>query len=74
VTELEWIDVDSTAVASVAYDVAAEVIYVRFTSGVEYAYEACPPHVWEEFTAPGQSHGKYVNETLKCKPYHRLGG
>jgi hypothetical protein len=73
-TELDWIEVYSTTVASAAYDADAEVIYVRFIGGAEYAYELCPPHVWAEFVAPGQSPGKYVNETLKYKPYRKLDG
>jgi hypothetical protein len=73
-TELEWIDMDSTTVANAAYDADAEVIYVRFTGGAAYAYDACPPHVWDEFTAPGQSAGKYINETLRYKPYRKLDG
>ena len=30
-----------------------------------------PPfsHVWEEFTSPGQSRGKYINEELNHKPH-----
>jgi hypothetical protein len=71
-TELEWIPVDSSTVSEVAYDAESEVIYVRFTGGAEYAYEACPFHIWQEFTTPGQSYGKYVNEALKYKPYHKL--
>ncbi len=71
-TTPDWIDVDSTTVINAAYDAEAEVIYVRFKNGAAYVYEACPPHVWEEFMAPGQSAGKYVNETLRYKPYRKL--
>ena len=73
-TELEWIDFDSSTVARGAYDPATEMIYVQFHEGATYVYDACPPHVWAEFTAPGQSAGKYLNETLKHKPYQRLDG
>lgn len=68
----DWKGVESTTVTDEAYDADAEIIYVRFNSGAEYAYEACPPHVWEEFTAPGQSRGKYIHSVLKYKPYHKL--
>jgi len=70
-TELEWHDVDSSRIDAEAYDAEAEVIYVRFTDGTEYCYEACPPHVWEEFTAPGQSRGKYIHDVLNYKPHHK---
>ena len=73
-SELDWRDVDSTSITAEAYDPDAEVIYVRFTSGAEYGYEACPPHVWEEFTSPGQSRGKYINEVLRFKPNQRHVG
>jgi hypothetical protein len=57
--ELEWIDLESSALASVAYDPETEVIYIRFQNGGTYAYDECPPHVWEELTAraslPGNS-------------------
>lgn len=69
-SELEWHDVDSSRIVAEAYDAEAEVIYVRFTDGTEYCYEACPPHVWEEFTAPGQSRGTYINDVLNYKPRH----
>ncbi|MGA9285772.1 MAG: KTSC domain-containing protein [Solirubrobacteraceae bacterium] len=72
--ELEWIDMNSSNVESAAYEPDAEMIYVRFKEGGVYAYDQCPPHMWEEFTAPGQSPGKYVNEILKYKPYQKLDG
>jgi hypothetical protein len=73
-TDLEWIDLDSTAVESAAFDPELEAIHVRFKDGGMYRYDQCPPHVWDEFTAPGQSAGKYVNETLRYKPYQKLDG
>jgi hypothetical protein len=68
----DWIPVESSTVSEVAYDSEFEQIYVRFKSGTEYQYDACPPHVWAEFTAPGQSPGKYLNEVLKDKPYREV--
>lgn len=70
--EPDWVELESSTVANAAYDADSEVIYVRFKSGAIYAYAECPPHVWGEFTAPGQSAGKYIHETLKYKPYHKL--
>lgn len=69
-SHLNWQEVDSRAITHEAYDVDAEFIYVRFTGGSEYAYEDCPPPVWKEFTAPGQSRGKYINDVLRYKPNH----
>jgi len=72
---IDWIPVsNSTRIVAEAYDPEAETIYVRFPNGVEWQYSACPPNVWEEFTAPGQSRGKYINEVLDHKPHGRYGG
>jgi hypothetical protein len=71
--ELGWIDVsDSDRIIAMAYDEVEEAIYVRFPkSEVEWCYEACPPNVWDEFSAAGQSKGQYIHETLNHKPNHR---
>ena len=67
---IEWIPVSgSDRIIAEAYDPATEQIYVRFTDGVEWRYSACPPSVWEEFTAPGQSRGQYIHQTLNHKPH-----
>jgi hypothetical protein len=72
---IEWIAVSgSTCIVAEAYDSEAETIYVRFNDGAEWWYSACPPATWEEFTAPGQSRGKYLNTVLKLKPNGRYGG
>jgi len=33
-----------------------------------------PPDVWERFTAPGQSRGEFIADTLNHKPNGRLTG
>lgn len=69
---IEWRPVSgSTRIVAEAYDSSSEKIYVRFPSGVEYWYAACPPSVWAEFTAPGQSRGKYISRVLDHKPKGR---
>lgn len=71
---IDWIPVsDSERISAMAYDEEHEAIYVRFPDGVEWFYEACPPSVWEEFTAPGQSKGGYIARVLDHKPNGRLG-
>lgn len=60
--------VGSSWVAEEAYLPESETILVRFTDGVEWAYSACPVSVWDEFTAIGQSRGKYIHAVLKAKP------
>ena len=72
---IEWIPVSGSAViVAEAYDPETETIYVRFTNGKEWWYSACPASTWEEFTAPGQSRGQYLNRILKFKPNGRYGG
>jgi hypothetical protein len=72
-SDIEWIDVsDSERIVAMAYDNENEAILVRFTKDeVEWCYESCPPHVWEEFSAPSQSKGRYIHQVLNDKPNHR---
>jgi KTSC domain len=73
VSDIEWIDVsDSKRIVAMAYDEAGEAILVRFAKDeVEWCYEGCPLHVWEEFSDPAQSKGSYIHEILNHKPHHR---
>ena len=72
---IEWIEVSgSTRIVAEAYDPGTETIYVRFPNGVEWFYAACPPNVWQEFSAPGQSRGKYISNVLNFKPNGRCAG
>jgi hypothetical protein len=73
VSEIEWIEVgNSKRIVAMAYDEESEVIYVRFPSGVEWLYEACPPSVWTEFSEEGQSKGGFIHSDLNHKPNRRL--
>jgi hypothetical protein len=71
---IEWIPVESKLITAEAYDLVTETIYLRFKTGVEWSYSACPPYVWEEFSAPGQSRGEYFHKVLKFKPSARHAG
>ena len=72
---IEWNIVQgSERIVAEAYDAAAETIYVRFPDGVEWWYSACQQSVWEEFTAPGQSRGRYIHKILNFKPNGRYAG
>lgn len=71
----EWTSVaGSSRIIAQAYVSEIETILVRFPDGVEWAYSACPPQVWEEFTAPGQSRGEYISRVLDAKPNSRWTG
>lgn len=70
---VEWRPVSgSTRIVAEAYDAEAERICVRFPDGVEWWYAGCPPHVWDEFSAPGQSRGQYIAQVLNFKPNGRF--
>lgn len=72
---IEWNEVTgSSRIVAEAYDAETETIFVRFPNGVEWKYAACPPSTWIEFTAPGQSRGKYIHSVLDHKPNGRHVG
>ena len=72
---IEWSPVEgSSRIIAEAYLADQEVILVRFPDGVEWAYSACPPDVWESFTAPGQSKGTLISQVLNAKPNQRWTG
>ena len=67
---IEWQPVfGSDRIVAEAYDPETETIYVRFPSGVEWKYAACPAEVWAEFTAG--SRGGYIHNVLNHKPHGR---
>lgn len=71
----EWVPVDgSKRIVAERYEGKEERIYVRFRDGVEWWYGACPQQIWSEFTAPGQSRGKYIAQVLNYKPNGRASG
>ena len=70
---MNWQPVISTRITAEAYDPESETIYVEFPKGgVQWWYSSCPPEVWEQFTADGQSRGKFIHEVLNYKPNGRL--
>ncbi len=72
---IEWIVVEgSRRIVAEAFIPDAETILVRFPDGVEWAYSACTRAVWEEFTSPDQSRGKYIAQVLDAKPNGRWNG
>ena len=64
----EWIPITSSVMTAIGFDPETDTIYVRFTNGKEWWYSACPQQVWDEFIAPGQSQGVFLNKVLKFKP------
>lgn len=67
---IDWKPVtDSTRIIAEAYLPETETILVRFPDGKEHYYAACPSTVWEDFTAHGQSRGKFIAAVLNAKPH-----
>ena len=63
--------VESSAVARIGYDEAAEEAYVEYLGGGLYAYEGVPADVFEELTN-ADSKGTFVNEVIKEYPFREL--
>ena len=64
--------VESSAVARIGYDAAAEEAYVEYIGGGLYVYEGVPVGVFEEL-ANADSKGTFVNAVIKRNPFRRLG-
>ncbi|WP_432562998.1 KTSC domain-containing protein [Kineococcus sp. SYSU DK003] len=71
-SNIQWTHVHSSRITAEAYDAVKQRIYVRFPDGVEYWYGNCTPEVWADFTAPGQSRGKYIAAHLDERPRGHL--
>lgn len=64
---IDWQPVTgSSRIIAEAFVQETETILVRFPDGVEWAYSACPPAVWQEFTSG--SRGRYISSVLDGKP------
>ncbi len=72
---MEWEPVSgSSRVLAVAYDALQETIYVRFQDGIEWWYGNCPLNVWDEFTAPATSKGRFIKDVLDDHPKGKYVG
>lgn len=69
---IEWSPAPGSGrVVAVAYNAEAEQILVQFPDGIRWWYGQCPLQVWEDFTAPGTSMGKYIHQVLNQHPNGR---
>jgi hypothetical protein len=59
---------DSSSVASVGYDAAAQVLEVEFRNGGVYQYLDVPGDEYDEFRE-ADSKGRFLNTEIK--PHHR---
>lgn len=65
--ELEWTDVESSNVKSIAYAKDAHKLFVTFNSGSTYSYDGVDEGVYTEFKY-ADSVGQYLNQ--KIKPFY----
>ena len=57
---------DSTVIASIAFDAMSNTLEVEFHSGRVYRYLEVPKHVYWRF-ASAESHGSFFNQEVKDK-------
>src|SRR4051794_33858080 len=71
-TMIEWIEEPgSSRITAMAYDEENERILVRLRDGDKaWQYTGCPRSVWDEFSDPSTSKGKFIHERLN---YHKHG-
>jgi hypothetical protein len=70
---LEWIGVtNSTLVSAVAFDEAAERIFVKLHSGKVWLFDDCTSDLWEAFVSSGISKGEFMTGVLERRPYREL--
>lgn len=58
------VQVESEAIAEIAYDAERSTMFVRFVDGGWYSYFAVPRKVYEEFIA-ASSHGRFFHERIR---------
>lgn len=61
---MNWIILDSEALAATAFDPVKHQLYLRFRTGKMYRYFDFPPNLFEEFLA-AESKGKYFSEHIR---------
>lgn len=61
---MERVNVGSTNLASVGYEVDTETLEVEFSTGRIYEYYQVPAHVHQELMS-ASSHGIYFNANIK---------
>jgi hypothetical protein len=56
--------VPSTVIAETSYDPEASIMFLKFTTGIIYAYENVPAQVYEELKR-SRSKGNFLNTRIK---------
>lgn len=61
---MDYVAVNSSNIAAIAYDGAGRVLGVQFLNGREYRYHGVAPSVYQGFLGAG-SKGGYFNDFVK---------
>lgn len=70
-TDSHWFD--SSVIRYAGYYSGGKTLYIRFTSGKEYAYMNVDESVWHDFV-DAESQGKFFNKYIRNKyEFERLG-
>jgi hypothetical protein len=63
----------SSVIAEIAYDAATSTLFIRFQSGVEYAYFAVPARLYDDFRA-AFSKGRFFAQRVRGRfPFRKSG-
>ena len=62
--QLEWVELDSKSIASVAFDRDTSVLYVYFNSGSKWRYEGVPYKKYKGIIYAGSSGGYLRKEII----------
>jgi hypothetical protein len=69
---MTWVTLESEMLASVAYDVERQTLYLRFRTGDVYRYFAFGPDEYHAFL-DAESHGRFFLASIRsCFRYERL--
>jgi hypothetical protein len=66
------VQVESEAIAEIAYDTARSVVFVRFVEGDWYTYFDVPTDVHRAFVA-AESHGRFFHQHMLDRYRYRRG-
>lgn len=62
--DIKWQEVESSNISAIGYDEEKQELYVRFSSGAEYAYHEVPTGIYQDFL-DADSKGKYFYQHIK---------
>jgi hypothetical protein len=69
---VDWLPLESSVIASVAYVPAARTLYLRFHTGELYRYFDFPPQEYRNFLA-AESKGQYFGNKIRgCFRYEHM--